>query len=135
MAIAPTANITANQTYVNGTQKRGGYNDISMQDFFTLLAAQLKNQNMLNPVEDTQFLSQMAQFSSLSATQELNESFSNFLSVSYIGKNVKASHIGPDGETELIEGTAQKVEFIGGETYITVNDVKVTFNEIIEISI
>ena len=133
--VSQVAYKAANQAYAGAVGGRGGYQDITMQDFFTLLAAQLKNQNMLNPVEDTEFLSQMAQFSSLSAVQKLNESFSDFLSISYIGKSIKATHMNADGNTELIEGTAERVEFTENGTYITVNGVRVSFDEITEISI
>mgnify|MGYP000904972908 CR=1 FL=1 len=132
--VSQVAYTSASQTYT-GAVSKSNYQDITMQDFFTLLAAQLKNQNMLNPVEDTEFLSQMAQFSSLAAMQELSDSFSSLLSVSYIGKNIKAMHVGADGGTELIEGMAEKVEFTDSGTYVTVNGVRVSFDEITEISI
>ena len=35
------------------------------QTFLTLLVAQIKNQNPLNPADGTEFLSQLAQFSEL----------------------------------------------------------------------
>ena len=37
----------------------------SKQTFLTLLVAQIKNQNPLNPADGTEFLSQLAQFSEL----------------------------------------------------------------------
>ena len=43
------------------------------QDFFTLLTAQLRSQNPLEPMDDQQFLSELAQFSSLEQLSSVND--------------------------------------------------------------
>ncbi|MDD4583777.1 MAG: flagellar hook capping FlgD N-terminal domain-containing protein, partial [Eubacteriales bacterium] len=50
---------------VNAATQRstGGGNSLSMDDFLALMVAQLSNQDMYNTVDDTQFVTQMAQFS------------------------------------------------------------------------
>ena len=68
------------------------------EDFLTLLVAQLKNQDPLNPDEPTEFTAQLAQFSSLEQLFNLNESMENlatsnansdrFATLQTIGKNV-----------------------------------------------
>ena len=68
------------------------------EDFLTLLVAQLKNQDPLNPDEPTEFTAQLAQFSSLEQLTNLNESMENmatsnansdrFATLQTIGKNV-----------------------------------------------
>jgi flagellar basal-body rod modification protein FlgD len=71
---------------VNGTASSNGYgetysselqkNDAMGKDaFLQLLVNQLRNQDPLNPVDDKEFLAQMAQFSTLEQVQNLNESF------------------------------------------------------------
>lgn len=132
MGTTVTAAGSAAQSISSGTSS--GKANLDVSDFYNLLAAQLKNQSMLKPVDDTQLISQMAQFSALSSTQQLNSTFSNFMSVSYIGKNVVAQVTDKSGTNYKIEGVAQKVEFMNGETYITVNGIRVTPNEIVEVS-
>ena len=71
---------------------------LGQDDFLKLLVSQLQNQDPMNPMDGTQFASQLAQFtsveqlanintslqSSISANQLLNQSISNALSTTVI---------------------------------------------------
>lgn len=46
--------------------------------FLRLLVTQLSNQDPLNPMEDKEFIAQMAQFSTLEQMQNLNKDFVKF---------------------------------------------------------
>ncbi len=123
------------QTDTSEIKRSAKKNDnLSIQDFFALLAAQLQNQDMMNPVSDTEFMGQMAQFSALNAMQELNSKFSNFMAVSYIGKQVTASFTDDNGKKQDIQGVATKVEFKDGETFIHVDGQKISASNITEVT-
>ena len=47
--------------------------DLGKDDFMTLMIMQFQNQDPLEPMEDTEFLAQMAQFSSLEQMQNMND--------------------------------------------------------------
>ena len=48
-------------------------NDLGQQDFLTLMTTQLKNQDPFKPMENGEFLAQMAQFSTVSGIESVNE--------------------------------------------------------------
>jgi flagellar basal-body rod modification protein FlgD len=60
---------TGNTSLFNGAER-----NLGKQDFLTLLVTQLKYQDPLQPTENTEFVAQLAQFSNLEGTQNINTS-------------------------------------------------------------
>jgi len=54
-------------------------NKVNADTFLTLLVAQLKNQDPLNPQDGTQFVAQLAQFNSLEQLISINQRLSQVL--------------------------------------------------------
>jgi flagellar basal-body rod modification protein FlgD len=52
-------------------------NDLDKDAFLRLLTTQLSHQDPLNPMEDREFIAQLAQFSALEQMQNLNENVQN----------------------------------------------------------
>lgn len=48
--------------------------DLGIEDFLTLMTAQLKNQDPLKPLEGTEFVAQLAQFGTVSGVQDMQTS-------------------------------------------------------------
>lgn len=94
---------------------------LSMNDFFNLLTAQLTNQDMMNPVNDTEFIAQMAQFSSLQGIQTLQEYTLSSYATSYIGKYVTIANQTETGALETITGMVDTVTFYDGSPKVVVN--------------
>ena len=92
------ANITTTNTTTSTnatTAITDAANDTLGKDaFLKLLIAELSNQDPLNPMEDREFVSQMATFSSLEQMQNMNKTLESmaeankFSAVQYIGKAV-----------------------------------------------
>jgi flagellar basal-body rod modification protein FlgD len=95
---------------------------LGKQDFLKLLMAQLANQDPLKPMDDTQMIAQMAQFSALEETQQLRQIIqqsSNMATVvqagALIGKYVQAGS--PDGS--LISGVVDSINLESTEGVVT----------------
>ena len=75
-----------------------GKKSLNVDDFLKLLTVQFTSQDPMKPMEDTQFISQMASFTSLEQMQTLNQDFSEFSKTqgittanSYLGKKVSVT--------------------------------------------
>ena len=103
------------------TPQRSNPYDVSMQDFFTLMVAQLTNQSMFDPVDDAQFMAQMAQFSSMQAMQQLTSAFMSSMSAGFIGKYVIVQAINEQGQLVRDEGYVDAVNFELGRSMLLIN--------------
>lgn len=102
---------------------------LGRQEFLDLLVTQLRHQNPLNPIEDTEFIAQLAQFSSLEAMQQMNQNTQKNVSLSLLGRFVRAIS---DGGA-VIQGTATGLRVQEGETFVKVGAKEVRLDQIIEI--
>ena len=84
--------------------------ELGQEDFLKLLVAQLKNQDPSNPVENSEFLGQIAQFSMVSGIDGLGASFDSVASSLISTQAMQASQlVGKDilietNSAELIQG-------------------------------
>ena len=86
--------------------------ELGQEDFLKLLVAQLKNQDPSNPVENGEFLGQIAQFSMVSGIDSLGVSFDSVASSLFSTQAMQASQL--VGKDILIE--TNTAEFIEGES-------------------
>ena len=101
---------------------------LGKDDFLKLLVTQLQHQDPLNPTDNSQFMAQMAQFSTLEQITNLGEelkrlSFSGQVSqgVSLIGRAVTYEQ--KDGS--IAQGTVQDVEIADGKILLTIGSDQV----------
>lgn len=64
---------------------------LSQGDFLKLMTSQLQNQDPLKPLDNSEFVSQMAQFSTVSGIQSLQDSFSTLAGSLSSGQALQAS--------------------------------------------
>lgn len=107
--------------------------EVSVDDFLNLMIAQLKNQDPMNPMDDTQYVTQLAQFATMQQMQELAYySRSNFV-MSLVGKDVTVARNKIGGDIETFTGPVQKISLVNNEYLIYVDGKAFGLNQIMEI--
>lgn len=96
-----------------GAKKTGAKEGAGLQDqFMTLMLTQMKNQDPLKPMENGDFLAQLAQFNTVSGIQELQQSFSNFAASMQGSQALQASSL--VGREVLVPGDSLQLAATGG---------------------
>lgn len=120
------------------TKSNAGNDSVNMQDFLMLVVAQMQNQDMNSDQDNSQFMSQMAQMASMQAMQELTSAFMSSMSMSYMGKYVKASAYVTNEAGELqpvkAEGYVERVNFNGGEASVLIGDTWFKVGDVYEVN-
>jgi flagellar basal-body rod modification protein FlgD len=100
------------------TSKTAG---LRMEDLLTLLMTELTYQDPLKPVDNKDFLTQMAQFSSLETSRQLNDNIvqllsaqSLSLSVGLIGRTVDAAV-----DSSTVSGQVTALQLASGQPMLT----------------
>ncbi len=96
---------------------------MGMEDFLKILLTQLTYQDPLKPMDNQEFMAQMAQFTSLEQTQQLNEKMTTLIanqaalqSVGLLGRTVD---VGTSGGIALT-GTVTSLSLTGESPSLTV---------------
>jgi len=115
----------------NTTAGRTVSNELGKDDFLKLLITQLQNQDPTSPMENNEFIAQMAQFSSLEQMTNMSTSFSKMASfissqeaASTLGKTVELN-VGDTTTTGIVEGATR-----GDNPQILVNGMYYTLDKI-----
>jgi flagellar basal-body rod modification protein FlgD len=123
------------QTPATGSTKSSSTDPMMLgkDDFLKLLVSQLSHQDPMNPVDDKDFMGQMAQFTSVeqltnmaAAIDRMSTASQSTQSIALIGKTVSWKK--DDGSSG--EGVATSVSFDDGSIAIAVGDAQIAPNEI-----
>ena len=115
-------NAVNNFNKANTVNGRTASQQLGKDDFLKLLITQLSNQDTTNPMEDTQFIAQMAQFSSLEQMTNMNESFNKMAAM--INSSQAAATIGRTVDIDVGDTTARGVveaTTMGSQPQVMVN--------------
>lgn len=107
---------------------------VDMDTFLKLLVAQLQYQDPLEPQENTDFVTQLAQMTSLEQMQQMNGSLSGTKAFDMIGKYVYAEALDQDtGVTNCYLGYVDSVIYKDGEYYAVVQDNAISISDILQV--
>jgi flagellar basal-body rod modification protein FlgD len=112
----------------------GAAGGLGKQDFFNLLAAQLRFQNPLEPVNNSEFMAQTAQFNTLEQLQQMNGMLEAALGMNslsqasdLIGRYVTAVN----GDETIVEGTVTEVTMHEGQPMLLVDGTVVPLQNVV----
>lgn len=116
-----------------------GGQPVSTEDFLKLLTLQLKYQNPLEPMKETEFVTQLAQFSELEATRTLQSTLSEALErqlaiqalaqgAALLGRRVVISRGG-----ETVEGMVERIRVMEGMPRLVVRGTEFDLADVVEV--
>ncbi|MDA3956551.1 flagellar hook assembly protein FlgD [Oceanispirochaeta sp.] len=110
--------------------------ELGKDDFMKILITQLSHQDPTKPMEDKEFIAQMAQFSSLEQMTNMNKQFTNMAerlnssqAFNVLGKNVELMSAGQtiQGQVEAVTGGEYPQLLVNG-SYYDFNTLQTVYN-------
>jgi flagellar basal-body rod modification protein FlgD len=91
--------------------------ELGKDDFLKLLVTQMRYQDPLKPMEDKEFIAQLAQFSSLEQMMNVGQNTSLNWGVSLLGKQVNAT----DANGSPVTGIAKSIRMVDGTPLVALS--------------
>jgi len=135
--IVNSTQITGIKTEAPEAVERVPVKMLGQNEFLKLLVTQMQNQDPMKPVSDTEFIAQMAQFSSLEQTKTMSADITklrqgnDFLqATNLLGKEVRLNL----GDMEFTKGIVTDLNVKDGEARIIVGDKTYTLDQVNSVS-
>jgi flagellar basal-body rod modification protein FlgD len=115
MNMASAISILNNPAYTGTAEQAsaGAKKELGKNDFLNLLITQLKNQDPLNPMKDTEFIAQLATFSTVEQIGNMNKTIERNFSLGLMGAQVT--------DIAGVKGTVNDISIdMQGDTVFTV---------------
>jgi len=119
-AIINDGKIANMESAMSKEDKKTGASSVDKEQFMTLLVAQMKYQDPMEPTSNTEYISQYATFSELEQMQNMSKSLELSRASELVGKVVVVSPTEDNGLTKDLEGQVDKVYYSNNKAYIEV---------------
>lgn len=113
----------------------GAFNaELGQKQFLELFVTQVQNQDPLEPTEQTDFLQQLAQFSTVEGLESLNTKFSEMLQLDLVasGANILGNEITTD---DGLTGIAQEIKQDKGQVLVNIDGTLVPLSGVVTMRI
>lgn len=102
-------------------EKKTGSSSLDKQAFLQLLVAQMKYQDPLEPTSNTEYISQLATFSSLEEMQNMRSSMDLQRASSLVGQEVYMKTTdSTTGDTDFVHGIVDYVTYENGKAFLSI---------------
>ena len=119
--------------------------ELGKDDFMRLLVTQLQNQDPFQPMENAEFVSQLAQFSTLEQTQNMSDGLNTLALLQQESMQLQnlteaSTLIGKDvvfydtNSGEELSGLVESVEVLNGSIYLKIGENHVPLALVLEVS-
>lgn len=121
-------------TYSQIRENNKQADSLGKDQFLKILVAQLQNQDPLNPMDDREFIAQMAQFSTLEQITQLNSSMDHTKATGMIGKYAYAEYYDAGtGDMQSVYGKVEGMLNRYGNIYLQIDNKLVPLDSVLEL--
>ncbi|MDG0793548.1 flagellar hook assembly protein FlgD [Cohnella ginsengisoli] len=132
--------VWSNYSTLNKTEPTGASSELGKDQFMKILLTQLQNQDPMEPMQDKDFIAQMATFSSLEQTMNMatelhSLSQSAALASSLIGKQVEWLGATDNGSTVTKSGVVDSIKMKNGDQFAVIGKDEVAIKDLTSVTI
>jgi len=106
---------------IEKTKTADELNKLGKDSFLKLLVAQMENQDPMQPQSNTEWVSQLATYSTLEQMQNMNAVMTNSQAFGLIGQDVIVATKNADGKESTISGKVDFVSVKGNKSYLSID--------------
>lgn len=121
------------------TAKSGQENTLGKDEFLKILIAQIKNQDPMKPMEDKEFIAQMAQFTSVEQMANMSKDLKDLknslgFTSTLIGKSIEWETASGNGLEGIIKsGVVDSISMKSGESFAVVDGEEIIIGRILTV--
>lgn len=124
---------SASSQYNNVFTSKGDNSTMEPMDFIKLLIAQMQNQDFSDPMDNSQMVTQMAQFSNMQQMQQMAAYSKTTYAMSLVGKTVTATRYTVSGAQDTTTGVVDKVTMVNNDYVLHIGDKTYSLDQISEV--
>jgi flagellar basal-body rod modification protein FlgD len=135
--IGDTSKIVGSKATSTAT-KKDNPNSLGKDDFLKILITQLQNQDPMQPLEDKEFIAQMAQFTSVEQLTNMSNELHQLpqmlgFASGLIGKTVSWNYTDETGTTKEKSGVVNSIVYKDGTQYAVVNGEQISLDRLTKV--
>ena len=133
--MSSVSSVDSTSTVTTDSSTSTSTSTLDYEDFLELLTVQLENQDPFDPLSDTDFIAQMANFSTLEEVSDFSDNFSTYSSrqqqlssaQTFLGKTVTVE----PSDSDSVSGTVTAVTYdTSGGIYVTIDGSQYSADDI-----
>lgn len=119
-AVNSIASSSSGYSATSKSKTNGG--DLDKEAFLNLLVTQMRYQDPMNPSDNTEYMSQLAQYSSLEAQMNISDTLEKGNSLNLVGQYVIMNTTDSSGANAMISGLVEYATVKDGDVYLSIDN-------------